>query len=85
MVYIYILMKLLHYSLFLFLLNACKYKSGNYLKFYKAIKSAYPDINIISNCDGSSRPLDHPADLYDFHVSSSNITSALSFRGGFLL
>lgn len=84
-IYIYILMKLLHYSLFLFLLNACKYKSGNYLKFYKAIKSAYPDIKIISNCDGSSRPLDHPADLYDFHVSSSNITSALSFRGGFLL
>lgn len=41
---------------------------GNYLKFYTAIKSAYPDIKIISNCDGSSRPLDHPADLYDFHV-----------------
>ncbi|KAJ1433984.1 Glycoside hydrolase superfamily, partial [Sesbania bispinosa] len=40
---------------------------GNYLKFYSAIKSAYPDIQIISNCDGSSRPLDHPADLYDYH------------------
>ncbi|KAL9331410.1 hypothetical protein ACSQ67_001020 [Phaseolus vulgaris] len=44
-----------------------KYR-GNYLKFYHAIRSAYPDIQIISNCDGSSRPLDHPADMYDYHV-----------------
>ncbi|KAF8043721.1 hypothetical protein BT93_A1898 [Corymbia citriodora subsp. variegata] len=41
---------------------------GNYLKFHSAIKSAYPDIKIISNCDGSSQPLDHPADFYDFHI-----------------
>uniref|UniRef100_A0A0E0F258 non-reducing end alpha-L-arabinofuranosidase n=1 Tax=Oryza meridionalis TaxID=40149 RepID=A0A0E0F258_9ORYZ len=40
----------------------------NYPKFYNAIREAYPDIQIISNCDGSSRPLDHPADLYDFHI-----------------
>ncbi|WOL17114.1 alpha-L-arabinofuranosidase 1 [Canna indica] len=44
---------------------------GNYLKFYDAIKAAYPDIKIISNCDGSSKPLDHPADLYDYHVYTS--------------
>ncbi|NP_001233925.2 alpha-L-arabinofuranosidase precursor [Solanum lycopersicum] len=44
---------------------------GNYLKFYTAIKDKYPDIKIISNCDGSTRPLDHPADLYDFHIYSS--------------
>lgn len=44
---------------------------GNYLKFYDAIKHAYPDIKIISNCDGSDRPLDHPADFYDFHVRVS--------------
>ncbi|XP_055808624.1 alpha-L-arabinofuranosidase 1-like [Solanum dulcamara] len=44
---------------------------GNYLKFYLAIKEAYPDIKIISNCDGSSKPLDHPADLYDFHIYAS--------------
>ncbi|GAV85499.1 Alpha-L-AF_C domain-containing protein [Cephalotus follicularis] len=44
---------------------------ANYLKFYDAIKSAYPDIKIISNCDGSSRPLDHPADYYDFHIYTS--------------
>ncbi|XP_062197585.1 alpha-L-arabinofuranosidase 1-like isoform X2 [Phragmites australis] len=37
---------------------------GNYLKFYNAIREAYPDIQMISNCDG----LDHPADLYDFHI-----------------
>ncbi|OAY83025.1 Alpha-L-arabinofuranosidase 1 [Ananas comosus] len=44
---------------------------GNYLKFYQGIKDAYPDIKLISNCDGSSRPLNHPADLYDFHVYTS--------------
>lgn len=44
---------------------------GNYLKFHEAIKSAYPDIKMISNCDGSSQPLDHPADFYDFHVYTS--------------
>ncbi|XP_051149160.1 alpha-L-arabinofuranosidase 1-like [Andrographis paniculata] len=44
---------------------------GNYLKFYNAIKRAYPDIKIISNCDGSSKPLDHPADFYDYHIYSS--------------
>ncbi|GER51948.1 alpha-L-arabinofuranosidase protein, partial [Striga asiatica] len=44
---------------------------GNYLKFYAAIKNAYPDIKVISNCDGSSQPLDHPADLYDYHIYSS--------------
>jgi hypothetical protein len=43
--------------------------TGNYLMFYNAIREAYPDIQIISNCDGSSKPLHHPADLYDFHVS----------------
>jgi len=41
---------------------------GNYLRFYTAIRHAYPDIQIISNCDGSSTPLDHPADLYDYHI-----------------
>ncbi|KAK3011606.1 hypothetical protein RJ639_011013 [Escallonia herrerae] len=41
---------------------------GNYLKFYSAIRRAYPDIKIISNCDGSSHPLDHPADFYEYHA-----------------
>lgn len=44
---------------------------GNYLKFYYAIKRVYPDIKIISNCDGSSKPLDHPTDFYDFHIYTS--------------
>ncbi|XWS58857.1 hypothetical protein CRYUN_Cryun08bG0070600 [Craigia yunnanensis] len=44
---------------------------GNYLKFYDAIRRAYPDIKMISNCDGSSHQLDHPADFYDFHVYTS--------------
>ncbi|KAG2262607.1 hypothetical protein Bca52824_069686 [Brassica carinata] len=48
--------------------NKYTYYRGNYLEFYNAIKKAYPDIKIISNCDGSSQPLDHPADYYDFHV-----------------
>ncbi|XP_030510291.2 alpha-L-arabinofuranosidase 1 isoform X1 [Cannabis sativa] len=45
---------------------------GNYRKFYDAIKSVYPDIKIITNCDGSSQKLDHPADLYDYHVYTSS-------------
>ncbi|XP_006398960.2 alpha-L-arabinofuranosidase 2 [Eutrema salsugineum] len=44
------------------------YYRGNYLEFYKAIKNSYPDIKIISNCDGSSQPLDHPADYYEYHI-----------------
>lgn len=44
---------------------------GNYMKFHSAIKGVYPDIKIISNCDGSVQKLDHPADLYDFHVRIS--------------
>ncbi|KAF8707194.1 hypothetical protein HU200_030441 [Digitaria exilis] len=51
-----------------------KFYRGNYLKFYNAIRQAYPDIQMISNCDGSSKPLDHPADLYDFHVYTDSKT-----------
>ncbi|XP_012839571.1 PREDICTED: alpha-L-arabinofuranosidase 1-like isoform X1 [Erythranthe guttata] len=48
-----------------------KYYLGNYLEFYSAIQREYPDIKLISNCDGSSRPLDHPAHIYDYHIYSS--------------
>ncbi|KAJ3680932.1 hypothetical protein LUZ60_015421 [Juncus effusus] len=41
---------------------------GNYLKFYYAIKKEYPDMQIITNCDGLGTTLDHPADYYDFHT-----------------
>ncbi|KAJ4817089.1 alpha-L-arabinofuranosidase 1 [Rhynchospora pubera] len=44
---------------------------ANYLKFYTAIKSAYPDMKVVTNCDGSIGKLDHPADLYDLHVYTS--------------
>ncbi|KAK3118313.1 hypothetical protein QOZ80_9BG0697140 [Eleusine coracana subsp. coracana] len=44
---------------------------GNYIKFYNAIRQAYPDIQIISNCDGSKGPLVHPADFYDYHIYSN--------------
>ncbi|KAM0867141.1 hypothetical protein ACQ4PT_042191 [Festuca glaucescens] len=50
---------------------AIENEDSNYLMFYNAIREAYPDIQIISNCDGSSKPLHHPADLYDFHVYSN--------------
>ncbi|PWA51146.1 alpha-L-arabinofuranosidase 1 [Artemisia annua] len=46
----------------------------NYLKFYAAIRKAYPDIQMISNCDASSKPLDHPADMYDYHIYSDAST-----------
>ncbi|XP_021302174.1 alpha-L-arabinofuranosidase 1 [Sorghum bicolor] len=48
-----------------------EFYEGNYLKFYKAIRKAYPDIQIISNCDGSSQPFHHPADMYDVHIYSN--------------
>ncbi|KAL9232685.1 hypothetical protein vseg_007766 [Gypsophila vaccaria] len=48
-----------------------QYYRANYLKSYAALKKAYPDIQVISNCDASSTPLDHPADLYDFHIYTS--------------
>ncbi|CAN6374835.1 unnamed protein product [Urochloa humidicola] len=51
-----------------------KHYRGNYLKFYNAIREAYPDIQMISNCDATSRPLDHPADLFDFHVYTDSKT-----------
>ncbi|GMH20234.1 hypothetical protein Nepgr_022075 [Nepenthes gracilis] len=44
---------------------------ANYLRFYYALRRTHPDIQVISNCDGSSTPLDHPADLYDFHIYTS--------------
>lgn len=47
---------------------------GNYLAFYNAIRRFYPDIQIISNCDASLKPLDHPADLYDYHVNINNLS-----------
>ncbi|KAK2995175.1 hypothetical protein RJ640_005765 [Escallonia rubra] len=48
--------------------------AGNYLKFYSAIRRAYPDIKLISNCDGSSHPLDHPADFYEYHPYQNSNT-----------
>ncbi|THG12558.1 hypothetical protein TEA_005220 [Camellia sinensis var. sinensis] len=59
---------------------------GNYLKFYYAIKLAYPDIKIISNCDGSNRQLDHPADFYDYHafVSEYAVTGKDAGTGSLL-
>ncbi|XP_051185983.1 alpha-L-arabinofuranosidase 1 isoform X2 [Lolium perenne] len=41
---------------------------GHYLRFHSAIRKAYPDIEIISNCDGSAKPLYDPADFYDYHI-----------------
>ncbi|XVF56344.1 hypothetical protein PTKIN_Ptkin06aG0112100 [Pterospermum kingtungense] len=59
---------------------------GNYLKFYDAIRRAYPDIKMISNCDGSSLQLDHPADFYDFHafVSEYAVTGKDAGTGSLL-
>ncbi|KAI3901923.1 hypothetical protein MKW92_011270 [Papaver armeniacum] len=50
---------------------------GNYLKYYDALRRSYPDIKIITNCDGSSQKLDHPSDLYDIHVSNSGSASSM--------
>jgi alpha-L-arabinofuranosidase len=50
---------------------------GNYQKFYSAIKSAYPDINIISSCDRPTISPSNPADLYDVHVMSQRYVPCL--------
>lgn len=50
---------------------------GNYQKFYSAIKSAYPDINIISSCDRPTISASNPADLYDVHVMSQRYVPCL--------
>lgn len=40
------------------------------MAFHDAIKAKYPDMKLVSNCDASSAPLDHPADLFDYHVKT---------------
>ncbi|KAG2689876.1 hypothetical protein I3843_09G158700 [Carya illinoinensis] len=52
---------------------------GNYLKFYNAIKKAYPDVKIITNFNGLCQTLDHPADFYDYH-GQSEIKAAKKFH-----
>ncbi|XP_024377237.1 alpha-L-arabinofuranosidase 1 isoform X2 [Physcomitrium patens] len=58
------------------------YYKENYMEFYKAIKLLYPDIQVISNCDGSGAALDHPADLYDYHIYT-NANNLFSMRHQF--
>ncbi|OMP12611.1 hypothetical protein COLO4_02962 [Corchorus olitorius] len=67
-------------------LDGLEFARGNYLKFYDAIRRTYPDIKMITNCDGSSRPLDHPADMYDFHafVSEYAVTGKDAGTGSLL-
>jgi len=43
------------------------------LAFHKAIRQFYPDIQIISNCDAHEKPLDHPADLYEYKVNTLSL------------
>ncbi|CAJ1917366.1 unnamed protein product [Sphenostylis stenocarpa] len=45
---------------------------ANYVTFHDAIRHAYPDIKIISNCDASNTPLNHSADLFDFHIYTNS-------------
>ncbi|CAN1256413.1 Alpha-L-arabinofuranosidase 2 [Linum perenne] len=46
------------------------YYRGNYLMFFYAIRKAYPNIKIISNCDYIDPVVNKldPADYYDFHI-----------------
>ncbi|KDD74833.1 hypothetical protein H632_c1045p0, partial [Helicosporidium sp. ATCC 50920] len=44
------------------------YYTENYLSFYWAIKTAYPDMQLISNCDMGNKA---PQELYDFHIYTS--------------
>ncbi|KAF1883237.1 hypothetical protein Lal_00030341 [Lupinus albus] len=44
----------------------------NYLIIHDKIKSSYSDIKIISNCDGSVKPINQTADLFDFHIYTNS-------------
>ncbi|XP_074296945.1 alpha-L-arabinofuranosidase 1-like [Silene latifolia] len=44
------------------------YITVKYIMVYKALKQSYPDIQAISNCDGSRVALHHPADIFDYHI-----------------
>ncbi|KAE9588710.1 hypothetical protein Lal_00030360 [Lupinus albus] len=44
----------------------------NYLTIHDKIKRSYPDIKIISNCDGSITPLNQSADLFDIHIYTNS-------------
>ncbi|CAL0323338.1 unnamed protein product [Lupinus luteus] len=44
----------------------------NYLIIHDKIKSIYPDIQIISNCDGSNTRINQPADLFEYHTYSNS-------------
>lgn len=48
-------------------------------RLHYAIQATCPDIQYVSNCDGCAGKLDHPADLYDYHVQgySSEISLTL--------
>ncbi|KMZ70992.1 Arabinoxylan arabinofuranohydrolase, family GH51 [Zostera marina] len=54
-----------------------EYYQANYVIFYKALKAAYPDIRLVSNCDASSHPIHHKADLYDYHIYTNAKTMFL--------
>ena len=45
-----------------------------YPLFYNAIKNAYPDMQIISNCDATKTPLKDPAQLFDYHIYDDSQT-----------
>ncbi|KAE9588708.1 putative glycosidase [Lupinus albus] len=50
--------------------NATKWE--NYGIIYNKIRSVYPDVRIISNCDGSEGPINQPADLFEYHLYSNS-------------
>ncbi|XP_062511561.1 uncharacterized protein LOC134187462 [Corticium candelabrum] len=44
---------------------------GNYVAFYKAIKTKYPKMNLIANCDLTHHNPSAPTDLWDYHIYTS--------------
>ncbi|MCL7046381.1 hypothetical protein MKW94_002010 [Papaver nudicaule] len=56
---------------------------GNYLRYYDALRRSYPDIKIITNCDGSYHKLDHPSDMYDVHIYTDTAREMFSLTHKF--
>jgi hypothetical protein len=48
-------------------------QTGKYMEFYKAIKLMHPDIQMISNCDGSSASLDPAFEASAWHRANLEI------------
>lgn len=51
----------------------CEVATAIAKRIYDEVKAVYPDVNLISNCNAVGRKLDHPAEVFDWHVSRPSL------------